>query len=285
MTIGASRLQLAAAASTYLKPSEILDLLRGGGIEALWGRVGALAAEQLDAATEMAERLADRSFAVVYWGDSEYPGQLADLRPTPPILFWAGSFELIQRPGVGICGSRDATETGLRAARTCGAAIASAGLVVISGNARGVDAEADSGARETGGPTVRVLPEGPLNYKPRADEVRTVAPTLVISQFAPRMPWNVGAAMARNGVIAALSDALVVIEAGSTGGTLNAGLQGLALRRPVLALEFDSSETPPGNRILHQRGAVAVSRPSELTSALDEIGRLGPPQRKLPLGV
>ena len=91
--------------------------------------------------------------------------------------------------------------------------------------------------------------------------------------------------MTRNGVIAALGHALVVIEAGSEGGTLNAGLQALAIGRPVIALQFESTVTPPGNAILHGKGAVAVGRPSDLKTAIDPSpARNGPAQQKLDFG-
>jgi DNA processing protein len=77
--------------------------------------------------------------------------------------------------------------------------------------------------------------------------------------------------MTRNGVIAGLSKALVVIEAGETGGTLNAGLQGIALGRPVLALDFASSETPAGNLLLFEHGARPIHTRQHLGRTLDEI--------------
>jgi DNA processing protein len=93
----------------------------------------------------------------------------------------------------------------------------------------------------------------------------------VLSQFPPHQTWNVGAAMTRNAVIAALGRALVVIEASETGGTLDAGIQALAIKRPVIALEFESEATPAGNRLLLERGAIPVHRPAELATILGAI--------------
>ena len=109
---------------------------------------------------------------------------------------------------------------------------------------------------------------------------------LVVSQFPPRQPWHVGSAMARNAIIAGLSEALVVVEAGAEGGTLNAGKQALALGRPVIALEFESVSTPPGNGILLAMGAVSHRRPSDLPDTLAALRGIGDrdPQLGLALG-
>lgn len=281
-----SRLQMAAAASTFRRPSELLSLLRRDGPDAIEVVAAALSEGQREAAVELGEALTRRGFDVLIWGDSAYPQQLNDLRSPPPVLFWVGAVDLLSRNGVGMCGSRRASEAGLAAARACGSAVASSGLVVISGNARGVDTEAHQAALEAGGSTILVLAEGALHYKPRRVmvDVQNEENALVLSQFPPQMSWNVGNAMTRNGVIAALGQTLVVIEAGAEGGTLDSGLQGLAIGRPVIALQFESTTTPPGNTILHGKGAIAVSRPTDLKAAIDAIALEGPAQQRLQLG-
>lgn len=282
-----SRLAMAAGAATLRRPSEILAQLRRDGIDGLAGIAEDFSTEEASTAERLAEDLASRGFDVLVHGEMPYPASLDDLRNPPPFLFFAGALELLDRDGVGMCGSRRASEAGLRAARACGLAVSHAGLVVISGNAKGVDAEAHAAALDAGGATILVLAEGPLQYRPkrsvaaRSDENQM----LVLTQFAPRLPWHVGNAMARNGVIAALGEALVVIEAGEQGGTLDAGLQGLRIGRPVVALEFESAATPPGNAILHSKGAIAVRRPGELTAVLSQLAERGSqhPQLELPI--
>lgn len=93
---------------------------------------------------------------------------------------------------------------------------------------------------------------------------------LVLSQFPARQRWTVHGAMTRNAIIAGLGVALVVIEAGETGGTLDAGLKGIELRRPVLALDFRSGERP-GNAILFNKGAVRVASTGDLRRAIHEV--------------
>ena len=277
---------MAAAAYTFRRPSELLRILRRDGPEAIDTIAAELEPGQRDVAVDLGDALIRRGFEALIWGDAGYPTQLNDLKSPPPILFWVGAIELLSKDGVGMCGSRRASDAGLSAARACGSAVASSGLVVISGNAKGVDTEAHQAALEAGGGTILVLAEGPLQYRQKriTADVQNEDNVLILSQFPPQMSWNVGNAMTRNGVIAALGQALVVIEAGSQGGTLDAGLQGLAIGRPVIALQFESTITPAGNAILHGKGAVPVGRPSDLKAAIDLIARDGPAQQKLEFG-
>lgn len=221
-------------------------------------------------AATTADAIGSRGWGAVVLGDPKYPERLAALKSPPPVLFTWGDVDLLDRSSIGMCGSRKASESGLRAARACAVVAAREGFVVVSGNAAGVDSEAHIGALEGGSATILVIPEGAMHYRARRSEASTDVEgrVLVLSQFPPRQPWHVGSAMARNGVIAALSEALVVVEAGSEGGTLNTGKQALALGRPVIALEFDSMPTPPGNAILHAKGAKRLRRPSDLPEVI-----------------
>lgn len=206
-------------------------------------------------------------------GHERYPSMLASLRQSPLALFYLGNSELLAMPSVGMCGSRHATDQGLSAARACGEEAARCGLAVISGYARGVDTEAHAGALDTGGCTILVLAEGIRRFKAkrwlasRTHDPRQVA---VISQFPPRQPWSVDAAMRRNAVIVGLSLGLVVIEAGVSGGTLAAGMQGLDIGRPVFALEF-KNDMPPGNKILIDRGAVPIRSRDHLRQRFQQL--------------
>jgi DNA processing protein len=142
----------------------------------------------------------------------------------------------------------------------------------ISGYARGVDTATHVAGLEAGGHTVLVLPEGIDHFRIRRGGVRDAwdpARALVLSQFAPTQPWSVHGAMARTGTIIGLSTALVVVEAGETGGTLAAGRRALALGRRVLVPEF-AADTP-GNQALLVAGAIAVKDPIELEELLHDL--------------
>lgn len=215
--------------------------------------------------------------ALIIGGD-DYPEQLNTLRSPPAILMCAGNVSLLSRPAVGVCGSRAASPEGLEATRSLAQSLAGKGYVTVAGNAIGVDTEAQVAALDAGGGVISVLPEGIEHARLRGgdeDGIPESGELLVLSQFPPGQPWSVGGAMARNGVIAALSHVLVVIEASERGGTLAAGEAALAMGRPVLALEFDVG-TPAGNAILISKGATPVRTPR---AVIDFVDTLPPPSR------
>lgn len=233
-------------------------------------------------ADEAAERLNERGIGAILLGDEQYPGMLASAPVPPAALFVRGTWPLLHLAGLGICGSRNASAEGLRAARACGEAVATRGFSVVSGYARGVDMEAHTAALQVGGATVIVLAEGIERFRIRKgvfadawDDSRVA----VVSQFAPGQPWNPGSAMTRNAVISGLSQALVVVEAGNKGGTLAAGLHALERNQPVLALQlFDS---PPGNELLQRKGAKVIRSRAELEELLDNLPDTGSVQLSL----
>jgi DNA processing protein len=214
---------------------------------------------------------AERNVVALFWDDPAYPRALSDLPHPPPVLFAMGDLAILRRSAVGMCGSRHASPIGLEAARACGLAVAKAGLTVISGYATGVDTATHIAALDAEGQTVVVLAEGFNHFRVKATFHDRMDRVLVLSQFPPNRPWDVGAAMTRNGTIAALGRALVVIEAKESGGTLDAGLQGLAIGRPVLALEFESGPTPMGNRLLIEKGAIPISTAAQLQREVSAI--------------
>jgi DNA processing protein len=212
-----------------------------------------------------ADTLTEQGVSAMLLGSDVYPRTLADIRGAPPCLFYRRPVDLLTGAAIGMCGSRDATPEGLRAAGTCGEVAAHQRITVVSGYARGVDMSTHVSSLAAGGATVIVLPEGITRFRVKRgsfaegwDPKRAV----VVSQFSPSRPWSAGAAMARNTVIIGLSRALVVVEAQDKGGTLAAGLKALDLNRRVIALEF--AQTPRGNAILLERGAVAVRSRAEL---------------------
>jgi DNA processing protein len=244
--------------------------------------------DTLDAETQAhieasVRELEQRSVDALFISDNRYPERLRSLATPPPILFTWGNTDLLNTPAVGMCGSRGASEKGIDAARACGRAVGERGLTVVSGYARGVDTETHLAALESGGHTMVVLAEGILHFRVKRVFRETgfdPERVLVLSQFAPAQRWNAGAAMTRNAVIAGLGKALVVIEAGETGGTLDAGMKALSMGRPVMALEF-SEGTPAGNSLLFTHGAIRVDRRSALRSALDHIGEPDRPASQL----
>jgi DNA processing protein len=263
VTTGSPRVTRALLASGAVARREHLDGLDDPALRQIEELTARLSAERID---------------VILPEDPVWPDQINAL-PTPPAyLFVRGNLDLLGQRAIGMCGSRHATDRGLEAARICGQTVAQRDWHVVSGYAQGVDTETHLAALRAGGNTVIVLAEGILHFRRKRvfDRLpfnsRTV---LVLSQFPPTQRWTAGAAMTRNGLIVTLGGALVVIEAGETGGTLNAGRSALELRQPVFALEF-SDGPRKGNEALIRAGASALRTPGELADALNGIAPSSP---------
>ncbi len=169
----------------------------------------------------------------------EYPDRLRS-DPTPPECIWVEG-ELVARPlHVAIIGAREATLAALAYAHDFARAVASAGAVVVSGGARGIDAAAHRGAMNGGGVTWAILPTGHEHPFPSEHaELFAEIPKrggATLSQFAPESDHVRGSFHARNRVLVGLSDVVVIIQAGLKSGTRNAAKCARLLNRPLWAV-------------------------------------------------
>ena len=157
------------------------------------------------------------------WSDAEYPRMLRNLADPPPVLFLRGRAELLSTPCITIVGARKATARARDFARRLASAIARSGYTVVSGMAFGIDGCAHVGALDAGGGTIAVLGRGPDRAYP-ASHGRLfrdiVAGGLVVSEFLPGTPALPHHFPRRNRVLAALGQAVVVVEASRRSGSL-----------------------------------------------------------------
>ena len=197
--------------------------------------------------------------------DPAYPKGLLSVlgQKAPKTLYLRGNVDLLNLDSIGFCGSRKASQKGLDTVRDCAEQASDKGLAVVSGNAAGVDFEAHFHALSAGGSTILVLPEGIEHFRIK----RALSPVwdwsrvLVISQFEPDHAWKSYRAMTRNQVIIGLSKAMIAIEAGEKGGTMNAGLETLKYGLPLYVAQYqDMSVDARGNKILLERGSKCLAR-------------------------
>ena len=178
-------------------------------------------------ASRIAELLDDHGIRTILRPSPAYPERLKTILgdEAPPALFVAGAADLLRRRGVGFCGAREASEEAVRCADQVARALVKHELMVVSGHAAGVDETAHRAALEAGGTTALVLPEGILRFRPRPSIAGLLSDdnAVIVSEFPPKLPWAVANAMQRNRTICGLVHALIVIEAGTTGGTWEAG--------------------------------------------------------------
>jgi DNA processing protein len=193
----------------------------------------------------------------------EYPYRLITILggKTPQQLHIWGNLDLLNKPAVGFCGSRNVTAKGLEVTSDIAEQVAQLGWVVVSGHARGVDITAHRVALENAAGTIIVLAEGIEDFKLRQELKKQAKKEniLIISEFAPKARWNVGYAMQRNTTIVALSDAMMLIESRMEGGTFNAGQTALRLNCPLFVVQYQSSsESNQGNQFFIEHGAIRL---------------------------
>jgi DNA processing protein len=206
--------------------------------------------------------------------EAAFPPLLAAIHDPPARLFVRGSasLELLEGPAVAVVGARSCSSYGRSVARSLAREAAAAGLVVVSGMARGVDGEAHRGALDAGGRTVAVLGCGIDRDYPaaHAELARRIAETggLVVSEYEPGVepsPWRFPA---RNRIIAGFCRATVVIEARERSGALITADFALDEGREVLAVPGEiTSSLSAGTNALLRLGATPVTRVEDVLEA------------------
>jgi DNA processing protein len=216
----------------------------------------------------------------VLLGDPEYPAALAELGDPPDVLFVRGSLPM--SPGVAVVGTRRCTGYGTRLATAFGRAIAAAGWPLVSGLARGIDGAAHRGTVDGGGVGVAVLGSGSDIIYPQ--DHRELHHGLldsggaVITEYPPGTRPDGWRFPPRNRIISGLSAAVVVVEAGVTGGALVTAMRAGEQGRVLFAVPGDvDREASVGCNLLIRDGAVPVLGPDDLVEGLSLV--LGPPSR------
>lgn len=243
--------------------------------------VGPKLAEHLAAAPCRSEVEAEIDFcrqhaiAILTEADPDYPGVLREIPDPPGVLFCRGRLQPQDALGIGIVGTRHATPYGLRQAERLAGSLSRAGLTILSGLARGIDAAAHRGALEAGGRTIAVLGSGVLNiYPPEHAELASQieAHGAVLSEAAPRAVPHGGMFPQRNRIISGMSLGILVIEAGDRSGALITARHAMEQGREVFALPGRVDDrTSRGCHRLIRDGARLVESADDI---LEELGPL-----------
>jgi DNA processing protein len=197
-------------------------------------------------------------------GAADYPPALDDCPNPPPILWARGNLALLDKPCVAIVGTRRATAYGERITRDLARTVARAGACVVSGLARGIDAAAHRGALEVDGATIAVLGTGLDLAYPRGHaglQRRIGEQGLLLSERAPTDAAHGGSFPMRNRIIAALTSATIVVEAGVKSGALITAAYALEMGRTVAALPgpIDSPQAQGSNELLRDGAGMITS--------------------------
>lgn len=217
-----------------------------------------------------------------------YPASLLDLTDPPPLLFLQGDRLLLEKPAAAIVGSRLATSLGRRATEAIAANLAGAGVVVVSGMARGIDGAAHRGALSAGGGTVGVLGTGidvvyPSTNRDLFERVRQTG--LLVSEFLPSEPGVPHHFPKRNRIIAALARTVIVVEAGHRSGALITVEHALDLGREVFAVpgSVENKRARESNRLLLDGAHVLVDPWNALEAMKHFFPEIGETQQVLDL--
>jgi DNA processing protein len=217
-------------------------------------------------------------------GDEAFPEALARIPRPPGSLRLRGSLGA-PRARVAIVGARDADEYGRDLARRMARGLARAGLSIVSGGARGIDAEAHEGALEAGGHTVAVLASGVDLPTPRGNRILferiLEAGGGLLSEYQDGTDARDFQFVERNRLVSGLSDAVVVVRAGRDSGALITARLALLQRRPLLAVpgEVDHPLSEGPLRLLRE-GARLATGPADV---LECLGLAPAQQVELPL--
>lgn len=245
------------------------DRSREGHPSAVASRLEALQAP--GALTRQRERLGELGVRMVGWRSPSYPPDLLAL-PQPPLALAILGRWPAPPQALAMVGSRAATAYGLRVARRAGRSAAGLGLAVVSGLARGIDRAALEGCEEGGGWMVAVLGCGiDIAYPPqnRALQQRIAEHGTLVSEFALGQRPDRWTFPRRNRVIAALADAVLVVEAGERSGALITVDHAVEIGRDILAVPgpIDAPLSRGCNRLLAD-GATPLLEPARLGDAL-----------------
>ncbi|MGR3309737.1 MAG: DNA-processing protein DprA [Candidatus Brocadiales bacterium] len=211
--------------------------------------------------------------------DLSYPIRIKILKNPPVLLYMLGEYKLVlseanvntQKKAVAIIGSTTPSQKGYKIAKECAKRLARAGCTIVSGYAKGIDTAAHLGALEAGGTTIMAIPTGISHFRVKPPFSSNVIKerAVVISESFPTQDWTVGAAMSRNKLIVALSDAVIIAETCAKSGSM--ATFNMAKKLGIKTFTIKYSNPPPsalGNSIILEQGAIPISRLSDVEHLL-----------------
>ena len=230
-----------------------------------------------------ARRCAARNIRILTYDDPDYPLAFSRIPDMPLVLYCTGDPRWLNEPAaVGMVGSRRPTEYGLQAAADLGSGLAQNGAIIVSGLADGLDSAGHRAAVKENCPTIGVLGV-PIDrtYPASNRELRKKIEQkgCVISEYPPESgPVGPNGFLQRNRLIAALSSALVVVEAQEKSGTMSTVNHAERYGKPVFVVpgSIYSPNSAGTNALLREGRAKAVCKPGDLSGVLGLRGAAAP---------
>jgi DNA processing protein len=230
------------------------------------------ARQAIDLGAEL-ERLDKAGVQVLTWEDPDYPPHLRHVYNSPPLLYVRGQIEARDEWAVAVVGTRRLSVYGKETARMMGSGLASAGVTVVSGMARGIDTIAQRSCLDAGGRTIAALGSGVDVIYPRenarlADEI--VERGALVSDYPLGTPPEARNFPPRNRIISGLSLGTVVVEAGLGSGALITADFAVEQGRDVFAIPGNVfARASRGTNQLIQQGAKLVTNVADVLEELN----------------
>lgn len=238
--------------------------------------VGAITDAQLSEKTEAEwRRIQDSGARLLSFRDDEYPPLLNEIHGGPLLLRIRGELRPLDKLAVAVVGSRKCSSYGRKTAERLARDLASLGVTIVSGLARGIDAVAHRAALNAGGRTVAVLASGLARiYPPEHDELAAdVVENGALLSEAPMDGAPIGELFPqRNRIISGMSLGVIVVEAGLRSGTLSTARHALDQNREVFAVPGRiGDKTSEGTNLLIKQGACLVRGVDDVLEQLGPI--------------
>ena len=215
-------------------------------------------------AEEELARVQEQGAAILTYSDDAYPERLREIFDPPPVLWIRGDAALLSRPSIAVVGTRHPTPYGSGIAGMLARDLALRGLVILSGMARGIDAQAHRGALEAKGSTIAVWGTGidviyPKENKTLAESILVSGGTLVSENRLGTFPAPQNFPR-RNRILSGMSIGVLVIEAGENSGTRVTARCALEQNREVFAVPGNvTTKNAWGPNTLIKQGAKLVA--------------------------
>jgi DNA processing protein len=217
---------------------------------------------------------------IITLSDAKYPKQLKEIYDPPLVLFTLGNIALLQQVQIAVVGSRNATATGREIAHAMAGELTQHNVVVTSGLALGIDAQAHCGALTSEGYTIAVVATGldqiyPSRHKKLQKDILQNH-GLIISEFEPGTPPKAGHFPKRNRLISGLSIGVVVVEASLKSGSLITARCALEQGREVFAIPSSIlNKQAKGCHWLIKQGAKLVEECADILDELENLEKNG----------
>lgn len=214
------------------------------------------------------------------WLDSTFPESLKEIPQSPPVLFVRGALDPQFPQAVAVVGTRHITPYGRQATEHFCEALARAGVAIISGLARGVDAIAHRVALEHGAPTVAALAGGIDQVYPRENAGladRILENGCLVSEYPVGIPARRDYFPRRNRIVSGLARATLIVEAGEGSGALHTANWAFEQGRDVFAIpgSIFSRQSQGTNQLIRESTARIVVTPEQLCEELNLISAGG----------